>query len=66
MVYAIFLIETAQTVLITHDAFDAYVMSFGDLNELDTMQNEWLAVPLISAVGTCGIWPEYDVDVDAF
>lgn len=53
LVYAIYLVETTQTILISHDAFNAYAIHFGDLQNLDAMQNEWLAVPVFSAVGEC-------------
>ena len=51
MVYGLFLVETTQTILITHDGFNAYVISFGNLAALNEMQNEWLAVPVFGAIG---------------
>lgn len=53
LVYAIYAVETTQTILISHDAFNAYSIHFGDLQELNMMQNEWLAVPIFSAIGKC-------------
>ena len=50
--YAIYPIELAQTVLVSHDAFTAYAKFFGNLNELNAMQNEWLTVPVMSSIGT--------------
>ena len=55
MVYVLFLIETIQTIIVTHDSFKAYVRSFGLPDELDKTQNEWLAVPLLSAAGEYSI-----------
>lgn len=51
LVYTIFLVETAQTIIITHDSFNTFVRSFGDLAAFNEMQNEWLAVPIFSALG---------------
>lgn len=49
--YTVYLVETVQTIIITHDAFNAYVRSFGDLAALALIQNEWLAIPVFSAFG---------------
>ncbi|KIP07872.1 hypothetical protein PHLGIDRAFT_405155 [Phlebiopsis gigantea 11061_1 CR5-6] len=48
--YLLWAIETTQTILITHDAFNAYVRSFGIIAESDEIQNEWLAGPVFSAI----------------
>lgn len=54
MVYGIYVIEFAQTVLVSHDAFTAYAKFYGNLNELNAMQNEWLTVPVMSSIGEPG------------
>lgn len=47
----VWLVETVQTVLITHDSFNAFARSFGEVSELNNIQTEWLAGPIISALG---------------
>ena len=51
LVYGIYAIEITQTILVSHDAFTAYAKFYGDLNELNAMQNEWLTVPVMSSIG---------------
>lgn len=46
-----YVLETAQTLMITNDCFNKYVKHFGDLETLDAIQNEWLTVPVFTAVG---------------
>ena len=53
LVCFVFLIETAQTVVMTSDCFNAYANSFGSPKLLTKMQNEWLAVPVFTAIGWC-------------
>lgn len=51
LVYGVFLVDTAQVVLVTSDVFNSYARHYGDLEVLDSMQNEWLAVPVFSSIG---------------
>lgn len=51
LVYTIYLIEFVQTILVSHDAFNAYAKFYGNLDELNAMQNEWLTVPVMSSIG---------------
>ncbi|EKM52241.1 uncharacterized protein PHACADRAFT_260480 [Phanerochaete carnosa HHB-10118-sp] len=50
LVYGVYLIETTQTILVTHDAFNAYAKGYGDLTALGSAQLEWLAVPIFSGI----------------
>ncbi|KAI8980782.1 hypothetical protein BD414DRAFT_493265 [Trametes punicea] len=50
LVYSIYAIETAQTIIIAHDAFNAYGKGYGNLNALGSAQTEWLAVPIFSGI----------------
>ncbi|KIP06791.1 hypothetical protein PHLGIDRAFT_445294 [Phlebiopsis gigantea 11061_1 CR5-6] len=59
LVYAIYCIEITQSILVIHDAFNAYAKSFGHLEELNAMQNEWLAVPVFSAIVSCAVQMYY-------
>ncbi|KIP12185.1 hypothetical protein PHLGIDRAFT_98571 [Phlebiopsis gigantea 11061_1 CR5-6] len=59
MVYGIYVIEFAQTVLVSHDAFTAYAKFYGNLNELNAMQNEWLTVPVMSSIVSCSVQMYY-------
>lgn len=51
MVYAIFMIELAQTIIVTHDAFVAFARGFGDNAQLSSPQLEWFATPILSGIG---------------
>ncbi|EKM52232.1 uncharacterized protein PHACADRAFT_198296 [Phanerochaete carnosa HHB-10118-sp] len=53
LVYGIYLLDTAQTILVTLDVVDMYAKNFGDVSGLDGMHNEWLAVPVFSSIGEC-------------
>ncbi|GJE96047.1 hypothetical protein PsYK624_122400 [Phanerochaete sordida] len=59
MVYIIYCIELAQTILVTHDCFNAYARHFGDLEGLNAAQTEWLAVPIFSAIVSCVVQMYY-------
>ncbi len=59
LVYGIYIVEFAQTMLVTHDAFSMFGYGFGDIEALTDMHFNWLTVPIMSAAGTRGIffWP---------
>ena len=44
--------ETAQTIIITNDCFNAYARGFGNTEVLTAMQTEWFAVPVLTGIGT--------------
>ncbi|KAK0498681.1 hypothetical protein EDD18DRAFT_1375594 [Armillaria luteobubalina] len=50
LVYGIYVIEFAQTMFATHDAFATFGYGFGDMDVLDRLNFSWLAVPVMSAV----------------
>ena len=51
LVFGLYLIETVQTILVTHDMFHAYAIGWGDLAQLESAQLEWLSVPIFSGIG---------------
>lgn len=51
LVLFIYLIETAQTLVMTNDCWKTFVKGFGDVSALNDVFNEWLAVPLFTAIG---------------
>ncbi|KLO19178.1 hypothetical protein SCHPADRAFT_952540, partial [Schizopora paradoxa] len=59
LVYGIYLLETTQTVLVTHDAFNGYAKGFGNLTDLNSAQLEWLAVPIFSGIVSCSVQMYY-------
>ncbi|EKM52282.1 uncharacterized protein PHACADRAFT_260563 [Phanerochaete carnosa HHB-10118-sp] len=65
LVYSVFLIETTQTVLVTHDAFNAYAKGYGNIVALGSAQLEWLAVPIFSGIvsATVQMYYAYRVSV---
>lgn len=50
LVYGVYLIDIAQTCLVTNDVFNAYAKHYGQLDFLAGIQNEWLAVPVLSGI----------------
>ena len=52
LVYFVYVLDTVQTCLVTRDVFNAYARHYGNLDVLDSIQTEWLAVPVFSSVGT--------------
>ncbi|EKM52270.1 uncharacterized protein PHACADRAFT_100501, partial [Phanerochaete carnosa HHB-10118-sp] len=55
LVYFVYLIDTAQTILVTRDVFVAFALHFGNLDVLDSIQLEWLAVPVFSSIVSCTV-----------
>ncbi|KLO12195.1 hypothetical protein SCHPADRAFT_941385 [Schizopora paradoxa] len=55
LVYGVYLIETAQTVMLTHDAFNIYATHFGDFAVLNSAQLEWLGIPIFSGIVSCAV-----------
>ncbi|KAI3612898.1 hypothetical protein WG66_005315 [Moniliophthora roreri] len=51
LVYGIYLLETAQTILLTHDAFQTFVFGFMDPASVDNVYYLWLDVYLFDALG---------------
>ncbi|ESK86096.1 hypothetical protein Moror_9353 [Moniliophthora roreri MCA 2997] len=41
-IYSVYLLETTQTILLTHDAFQAFVFGFMDPASMDDFHNLWL------------------------
>jgi len=59
LVYGVYLVETTQTILVTHDAFNGYAKGFGSLTALNSAQLEWLAVPIFSGIVSCSVQMYY-------
>ena len=51
IVYVIYVLETLQTILVTHDGYKYYAEGFGNVDALNRTQLEWIAVPTISGIG---------------
>lgn len=52
LVYGVAMLDTAQTILVTSDIFDAYARHFGDQVVLNTSGLEWFAVPVLNGIRT--------------
>ena len=48
-----YVLETMQTLIMTVDCFNTYAIGFGNVDLLNNPQHEWLAVPMITGIGTC-------------
>jgi hypothetical protein len=51
LVYNVYLLETAQTLLLTQDIWNKFVRGFGQIDELDKIGTSWLSVSLIGGLG---------------
>jgi hypothetical protein len=51
LVYGLTLVETIQTVFMTHDAVMALGLGFGNPSALDDAHFSWLTIPLMSSIG---------------
>ncbi|KAF8181326.1 hypothetical protein BJ912DRAFT_1062186 [Pholiota molesta] len=52
-VYTTFLLETAQTGLITHDAFKFFAFGFTDPLLLDEVSTGWFSIPVLTGIIAC-------------
>ncbi|KAJ7824977.1 hypothetical protein B0H14DRAFT_1292037 [Mycena olivaceomarginata] len=50
LVYTVYLIELAQTIWLTHDAFTIFGYGFADFSALTKVYFEWLLVPMTSGL----------------
>ncbi|KAF9052529.1 hypothetical protein BDP27DRAFT_1304455 [Rhodocollybia butyracea] len=55
LVAIVFTLETLQSVLVAHDAYNDYARGFGNLNTLGSAQLEWLSVPILSGIISCTV-----------
>ncbi|KAF8643220.1 hypothetical protein AX16_009154 [Volvariella volvacea WC 439] len=55
LVSGLFAIETAQSIMVIHDAFGSYAKGFGDLGALNDVQLNWLSVPIFSGIVSCSV-----------
>ncbi|PBK58809.1 hypothetical protein ARMSODRAFT_983522 [Armillaria solidipes] len=51
LVYGVYVVEFAQTILVSHDIFAVFWYGFGDLEAVTEMRFNWLTVPVMSAAG---------------
>lgn len=51
LVFGLFLIETMQTTLITHDLFVTFALGWGDPAQLRMQHLEPFAIPITSGIG---------------
>ncbi|KAF9003214.1 hypothetical protein BDQ17DRAFT_1355746 [Cyathus striatus] len=50
LVYLIFILESVQSILVAHDAFEAYAKGFGSFEALTDEYFSWLTMPIIGGV----------------
>ncbi|KAJ7734362.1 hypothetical protein DFH07DRAFT_754424 [Mycena maculata] len=51
LVYTVYLIELAATIILTHDAFGIYGYGFTDVSALTNVDFSWLDVPIMGSAG---------------
>lgn len=50
LVYSVYILDTVQTILVTNDVFTAYARHFGDIDQVNAVKLEWLAVPVFTSI----------------
>lgn len=58
LVYSVYLLETAQTLLLTEDIWNKLARGFGKIEELDYIGTSWLSVSLIGGLGKLFNFPD--------
>jgi len=53
VVSAVYILETVQTAMLGHDAFETLAKGFGNIVALSSLQLEWLSVPIFTGVLSC-------------
>lgn len=56
LVYCVFVLDTAQTILLTYDIFNTFATHFGDFELLNSLKNEWLSVPVFGGICAQCFW----------
>ncbi|KNZ81051.1 hypothetical protein J132_03040 [Termitomyces sp. J132] len=59
LVYGVYLLESLQTVIITHDAFASFGAGFGSFEALDNIQLTCLSIPILSGIVGCVVQMYY-------
>ncbi|KAH8824440.1 hypothetical protein DL96DRAFT_1712707 [Flagelloscypha sp. PMI_526] len=49
LVYGVFVLEVAQTVIQCHDKFELYAKEFGDVANLEKQRLSWFAIPVLTS-----------------
>jgi hypothetical protein len=50
LIYGIYFLEFAQSVLTIENGFRTFVTSFGDVQILDQIETTWLTIPVLTAI----------------
>ncbi|KAF9467737.1 hypothetical protein BDZ94DRAFT_1155386, partial [Collybia nuda] len=50
LVYTVFTLEVVQSILMTRDAFDTFVLGFADVFALNKIRLLWFSVPILGAI----------------
>jgi len=45
--------EAVQTLIISHDTFQVFVVNFGDLHSMDSMYTNWFSIPIAGGITGC-------------
>ncbi|KLO19233.1 hypothetical protein SCHPADRAFT_952843 [Schizopora paradoxa] len=53
LVASVYILETIQTAMLGHDAFETLAKGFGNVVLLNSLQLEWLTVPVFTGVLSC-------------
>ncbi|KAF9467680.1 hypothetical protein BDZ94DRAFT_1305301 [Collybia nuda] len=53
IVYGVYILETLQTMVVTHDAFASFGEGFGSFEALDNIQLTCLSIPILSGIVGC-------------
>ncbi|KAK0486436.1 hypothetical protein IW261DRAFT_1559835 [Armillaria novae-zelandiae] len=53
LVYGVYVVELAQTILASHDAFGLFGYDFGNFEAVTEVRLNWLTIPIMSASSAC-------------
>jgi len=51
LVYGIYTLEFAQTILLIETAFRTFITGFGDVEGFKRVHTLWLSIPILTAIG---------------
>lgn len=55
MVYAVLVLETAQTIITSIDLYNALALNFGLVTSINSMQQYWLTIPVFGALSKSSV-----------
>lgn len=51
LIYFVYLLELAQTILVTQNTWEQFVTDFGNIETFDNIDLEWVSISLLGGLG---------------